>query len=412
MDLSSLSEAALNQNDRSCPAPHGPAPSTESADELLQQLHVQRMELEMQSRALHEAELEIESASHRYSDLYDHLPIGYVTVTPKGRIVQANLTAAEWLRRDRSQLVGIYFSWFLDAFDAGRFASHLESCVQAGNAQALDVTLRLESGLLLSVQLTSRIGLHGSDGEPEVHTAITNITKLKQVNGLSHDLDAEQPGGALSSSESLRAPLRTLGSFARGMLRDYGAELSVDAKNTIERMECAAVRTEATVHHLLEYCGLGHEEVALDPVSLEELMQHVIMEHRFLLARHGAELVVDRPLPCVRGARLLLGHVLASIIVHAVHNTTPGDQLRLRVAATQEQREVVLTVSDECRHRNLPPAEKRFRVFERLHEQDGFYGAAVGLAVLRQAIERMHGRVWMESDAGKVTRLKISLPAV
>src|SRR5688572_23577763 len=132
MNLSSLSNQELSQNLRTLQQADGDSAttSTRELEALVQELQVHQVELEMQNRALRESVQETEAAVRRYSDLYDHLPIGFVTLTRTGRIVQANLTAAGWLRRDRSALVGGYLTWFLDAFDAGRFAGHLESCLR------------------------------------------------------------------------------------------------------------------------------------------------------------------------------------------------------------------------------------------------------------------------------------------
>ena len=161
MDLSSLSDDELTRNLRSLQRAGMTADVPDNLEDLMQELQVSRVEVEMQNRALRDSAAEIESALQRYSDLYDHLPIGYVTLTPSGRIVQANLTAAGWLRVDRAKLVGGYLNWFLAPFDAGRFAAHLDACVQTGGEQTLELTLRLESGLLLTVQLTSRLAPPG-----------------------------------------------------------------------------------------------------------------------------------------------------------------------------------------------------------------------------------------------------------
>ena len=114
--------------------------------DLLEELQNHKVELEMQNRSLQETQAELEHSIQRYSDLYDHLPVGYVTVTPEGQILQANLAAAELLKRERSHLAGVFLGKYLDAYDAGRLAGHLESCVRTGRQATLEVTLRLRDG--------------------------------------------------------------------------------------------------------------------------------------------------------------------------------------------------------------------------------------------------------------------------
>lgn len=412
MDLSSLSKDEFTQNLRSLQRAGGVAADVpDNLEELVRELQVQRVEIETQNRALRESADEIESALQRYSDLYDHLPIGYITLTPSGRFVQANLTAAGWLRVDRAKLVGGYFNWFLEPFDAGRFAAHLDACVQTGAEQTLELALRLESGLLLTVQLTSRLAPPGQDGETSVNTAITHISKLQQANAVAEDIAREQEVLAEFITQQLQSPPATVSKFARSILQEYATELTPAVTSLVERMECAAVRMERITQYLLDYC-LGIKEVALDPVNLEELMQHVVMEHRALIQRRGAEITIERPLPCVRGARLLLGQVLTAVLTHALERVKANDTPHLRVCARQEDSEVVLTLV----HEGIPPevteAAENFRRFEQGPSGDFFSGAAVGFAIVRRTIERMHGRVWLEPGVGECTRFNIGLPAV
>ena len=413
MDLSSLSKEELTRNLRSLQRPGAESAGAVPDDweDMIQELQVHRVELEMQNRALREMEAEVEAALQRYCDLYDHLPIGYLTLTRNGRIVQANLTAAGWLRRDRAQLVDGYLNWFFDAFDAGRFAAHLEACVQTGREQTLEVTLRLESGVLLTVHLTSRLASSSGEGEPHVHTAITNISKMKQAHAVVEDIDREQENFTQSLADHLQTPLIAISKFARTMLQEHPAELSSEIKSMIERMECAALRMESTLQHLLEYCSLGHEEVALDPVNLEELMQHVMVEHRLMIEHRRAEITVDRPLPCVRGARLLLGQVLANILTNTLKRTGPGQTPRIRIRAEQHGDEVVLTVADEGTPPTVRQEDRDFGMLERRRERDCYSGTGVGLAILRRTVERMNGRVWVETAFGKGTTFHIGLPA-
>jgi PAS domain-containing protein len=94
-----------------------PPAAIEHVQEIVHDLEVHRVELEMQNRALRETQTELEASVQRYADLYDHLPVGYVTVTAVGQIVHANLVATEVLQCDRARLIGSHFRAFLDPYD-------------------------------------------------------------------------------------------------------------------------------------------------------------------------------------------------------------------------------------------------------------------------------------------------------
>ena len=67
----------------------------------------------------------------------------------------------------------------------------------------------------------------------------------------------------------------------------------------VERMESAAVRMESMLHNLLDYCCPARDDLVMDPVNLDELMQHVLVEYRGVIKQQAARVSVERPLPCV-----------------------------------------------------------------------------------------------------------------
>ena len=156
-ELKSLTDEQLDQNLRNLQQ-RGVEDARE-IDELhtaVQELQVHRIQLEMQNRALRDTQAELECAVQRYADLYDNLPLAYLTLTTSGQIVGANRAAREWFRCESRGLVGRYIGSFLDPYDAGRFAAHLDLCVQNGGAATIELTLRPGDGQLHTVQFASR----------------------------------------------------------------------------------------------------------------------------------------------------------------------------------------------------------------------------------------------------------------
>ncbi len=87
--------------------------SPNDARRTLHELQVHQIELEMQNEELREARAELDAARARYFELYDLAPVGYVTLSEKGLILETNLTAASLLGVSRDMLVNQPISRFI-----------------------------------------------------------------------------------------------------------------------------------------------------------------------------------------------------------------------------------------------------------------------------------------------------------
>ena len=55
--------------------------------------------------------------------------------------------------------------------------------------------------------------------------------------------------------------------------------------------------------------------------------------------------------------------------------------------------------------------ERIFEIFQRLQRAEDYPGTGIGLAIVRKALQRMGGRVWIESAAGQGATFFLELPA-
>ena len=92
-----------------------------SNDELLQSLHDHQIELEMQNEELRSAHIALEESRTRYLSLYEFAPVGYLTLTREGLIVEINLTGATLLGMERNQLINHRFSALVANKDGDRW---------------------------------------------------------------------------------------------------------------------------------------------------------------------------------------------------------------------------------------------------------------------------------------------------
>lgn len=226
------------------------------------------------------------------------------------------------------------------------------------------------------------------------------------------EANSELQAFAHSVAHDLRAPLRNIQGYASALLEDEQGRLSEEGALYTQRLAQGAVRLDGLIQDLLAYSRLSRAEIILERVDLDLLIKVVLEELAPEIAAREADISVAGPLGAVRGNRTVLGQVLANLVSNAI-KFVPDDALpRVRISGMRTDRYVRLTVADQGIGIAAEHQERIFRVFERLHGNESYPGTGIGLAIVRRGVERLGGRVELESAPGAGARFTIELPAI
>jgi len=145
--------------------------------QLVHELQVHQVELEMQNEELRRTQEELEAARDRYVELYDAAPTGYLTLDPKGMILEANLPACTLLGMNRKLLIGKPVIGYVAAKDQATLCRHIREIFEIGVRQACEVDLAQPDDAPVSVQFQSVVVQHEADAPTHVHTTLQDITE-------------------------------------------------------------------------------------------------------------------------------------------------------------------------------------------------------------------------------------------
>jgi light-regulated signal transduction histidine kinase (bacteriophytochrome) len=101
-----------------------------------------------------------------------------------------------------------------------------------------------------------------------------------------------------------------------------------------------------------------------------------------------------------------------NLIGNAIKYRSPERAPAIHVAAERHRMEWSFAVSDNGI--GIPPQYKEniFGLFQRLHTSEEYSGTGIGLAICQRIVAQYHGRIWVESEAGRGSTFRFTLPAI
>ena len=150
-------------------------------NKLIEELHIHQIELEMQNEELNQAYLELERTQNRYVDLYDFAPVGYITVSEKGMILEANLTISNMLGINRSSLIGKPLGLFITRDTQDDFYFHRQKLFKTKTKQTFELKLIKKDNTPFHARLECTLAEDAKKNTIQGRTIITDISEQKRA---------------------------------------------------------------------------------------------------------------------------------------------------------------------------------------------------------------------------------------
>ena len=217
-------------------------------------------------------------------------------------------------------------------------------------------------------------------------------------------------------SHELRTPLTSvlgalglLASGAAGALPKSAVPLAEVAKRNGERLS-------RLIDDILDLTKLEGNQMVLQlrPVGLEPLLREALAANQGYAHRAGVHLSLDAPAgsPQVRMDADRFLQVMANLLSNAIKHSPSGETVDVTLDWTDS--EVRVKVRD--RGPGIDP-KFRARMFEKFSQADGSdrraqAGTGLGLYITRMLVERMGGRVAVDSVSGEGATFIVELPVL
>jgi two-component system sensor histidine kinase/response regulator len=214
---------------------------------------------------------------------------------------------------------------------------------------------------------------------------------------------------AYVASHDLQEPLRMVASYTQLLAKRYQGRLDSEADEFIAYAVDGCNRMQALIQDLLTYSRAGTDGKALCEISGEKLLKEALTNLQATIEESGAIVTYDS-LPAITSDATQLVQVFQNLVGNAIkYRSTAVPRVHVS-AARSGGNEWIFSVRDNGMGIDPKYFEKIFIIFQRLHGRQEFKGTGIGLAICKKIVERLGGRIWVESQPEKGSTFYFALP--
>lgn len=381
--------------------------SREETQRLLHELSMHQVELQLQNDELRSTQQELTAARDRYRDLYDFAPVGLLTCTTAGRIVQANRACERLLGLPRHALLAKSFADFVaeNAMDDYHF---FRQRLQSGETPlVVDLPMVRADGTPLwariDVAAVEEMPAHDAGQDTGYQMAVTDTTAL-------HDLHEQQILLHIVSHD-LGSPLTVIQGHL-GLLDEMigKPEQEAEMRESLTTMRRNTHRLGMMVKDLTELARIEGGQLQLNrkPIDLPLYIRTFLQRSTTIFDLGRIDLQTADNIPRVLADADRLDRILTNLLSNAQKYATPGTPIAIRVSRHGD--EVLVAVSDQGKGIAPEDMPHLFQRFSRAKNERRATGTGLGLYITRVLVEAHGGHIQVSSEVGRGSTFSFTLP--
>jgi two-component system sensor histidine kinase VicK len=345
---------------------------------------------------------EISNEKSKLETILKYMADGLLAIDMDRRIILANPAAMIMLSITQEDISNKYYDTIMSKYGKNLLFNHIhEKCKNGGAHDTFDY-----DGMAFSV----RYDLFKDENNKDVGIImlLQDITEQQKLENMQRDFVA-------NVSHELKTPLTTIKSYTETLLDNEFNNIET-VKSFLSVVDAEADRMSRLVRELLQLSKLDYnrEKWYKKEVNIINVIKSAVTKIEMTAAgkRQNINCIfdVEQRLTTIID-RDRIEQVLLNVISNAIKYSPEGENIEIN--AFQEDNEVHVVIKDH----GIGISEKEIsRVFERFYRIDKarsreMGGTGLGLSIAKQIVEEHNGKIKMESQLGKGSKVSIILPS-
>lgn len=236
-----------------------------------------------------------------------------------------------------------------------------------------------------------------------------NEKTLKEKNIELTNLNSNLDRFVYSTSHDLRSPLKSL----RGLINLTRLSTEqANVKDLLAEMTARVDHLEKFISDIAEYSRNRSQAVVQSPVEVKKLLNEVLDSIRYFpgAAEMLVKIEVDENLVVVIDS-IRLEIILSNLLSNAIkYRDTSKERSLVMIRMEFINDSLIITVEDNGIGIPKEFLNRIFDMYVRAHEHS--QGSGLGLYIMKETVEKLGGKIHVESEVSGGTSFKVTLPAM
>lgn len=246
--------------------------------------------------------------------------------------------------------------------------------------------------------------------------AINNAKLFREIEEKGHQLqlaDRHKSEFLANMSHELRTPLNAILGYTELILDGIYGEVPDRIEDVLTRLDKNGRHLLNLINDILDISKIeaGQLELTIEDYSMEELVMTAYTSVESLAAEKdlGLRVNIAPDLPVGRGDQHRISQVLLNLLGNAIKFTEEGE---IQVEVNSAEDHFTVAVTDTGPGLSVEVQEI---IFTEFRQADGSStrekgGTGLGLSIARRIVEMHGGVIWVESEPGRGSTFKFSIP--
>jgi PAS domain S-box-containing protein len=358
----------------------------------------------------HRLRLALHASETRYRDLFENASDAIVSFTTEGKIIAVNRGLEAMLGWARDDLIGQPYGKLLTPPSAAQLEERVVEVISQGPLYRQKPVIEIEAvrkdGTTVPVEIRED-ALYNEQWElAGVMIMARDMTARKELERRRNEFLA-------MLSHDIKNPLSVLIGYADYLQQEANEHGVVKSVEVLPWIKSSGLTILSLVNNYLDLSRIEDQQLILahEPLGLNDLLSRIghQYEGEALHRKIRFELSLEPRLPAVAGDPVALDRVFTNLVYNALKFTPSGG--RVSVRSVRRGDEVIVVIADSgpgIQQEEIPLLFEKYRRSAVARKKDGM---GLGLFIVKTLVERLNGRVEVESVVGSGTEFRVVLPA-